>query len=73
MVTTVLRERMRQAIRIRNMSPRTEDVYLQCVARFAEYYRRPPDRLGLGEIEQYLLFLRHVGPRLRPTKLFPAS
>lgn len=60
MVTTVLRERMRQAIRIRNMSPRTEQVYLQCVARFALHFRRSPDRLGLGEIEQYLLFLRDI-------------
>lgn len=60
MVTTVLRERMRQAIRIRNMSPRTEQVYLQCVARFALYFHRSPSRLGLGEIEQYLLFLRDI-------------
>ena len=60
MVTTPLRERLRQAIRIRNMSNRTEEIYIQCVARFAQHFHRSPDRLGPGEIEQYLLFLRHV-------------
>jgi integrase/recombinase XerD len=60
MVTTPLRERLRQAIRIRNMSDRTEEIYIQCVARFARYFHRSPDRLGRGEIEQYLLFLRDV-------------
>lgn len=60
MVTTPLRERMRQAMRIRNLSSRTENIYIQCVYRFALYFHRSPDRLGLGEIEQYLLFLRDV-------------
>lgn len=58
MVTTLLRERMRRAMRIRNLSPRTEQIYLHSVARFAQHFRRSPDRLGLGDIEQYLLYLR---------------
>jgi len=60
MVTTVLRERMRQAMRIRNFSPRTEYIYLQGVSRFALHFHRSPDHLGRAEIEQYLLFLRDV-------------
>lgn len=60
MVTTPLRERMRQALRIRNMSSRTERTYLDFVARFAAHFRRSPDRLGLPQIEQFLLFLRDV-------------
>ncbi len=60
MVTTPLRERMQQAMRIRNMSPRTERTYLDCVARFALFFHVSPDRLGLPEIEQFLLFLRDV-------------
>ena len=32
MVTTLLRERMRQAMRIRNLSARTEQIYLHSVA-----------------------------------------
>ena len=58
MVTTPLRERMRQALRIRNMSPRTERTYLDNVARFALHFHLSPDRLGLPQIEQYLFFLR---------------
>ena len=58
MATISLRERMRQALRIRNMSPRTEHIYIDLVARFALHFHRSPDRLGLPEIEQYLFFLR---------------
>ena len=60
MVTTSLRQRMRQAMRIRNISPRTERIYIDLVARFALHFHRSPDRLGLPEIEQYLFFLRDV-------------
>jgi site-specific recombinase XerD len=60
MASSPLRERMRQALRIRNMSPRTERIYLDSVARFALYFHLSPDRLGLPEIEQYLFFLRDV-------------
>lgn len=60
MVTTSLRERMLMALRIRNMSPRTERIYIDLVARFALHFHRSPDRLGLPEIEQYLFFLRDV-------------
>jgi site-specific recombinase XerD len=58
MVTTPLRQRMQQAMRIRNLSERTIRTYLSLVARFALYFHRSPDRLGLPEIEQYLFFLR---------------
>lgn len=58
MAPTSLRERMRQALRIRNMSPRTERIYIDLVAGFALHFHRSPDRLGLPEIEQYLFFLR---------------
>lgn len=58
--TTPLRERMRQALRIRNVSPRTEYIYIHMVAKFAAYFHRSPDRLGRPHIEQYLLLLRDV-------------
>ena len=51
MVSNPLRERMRQALRIRNMSPRTERIYLDFVARFAAHFRLSSDRLGLPQIE----------------------
>jgi site-specific recombinase XerD len=58
MAPTSLRERMRQALRIRNMSPRTERIYIDLVAGFALHFHRSPASLGLPEIEQYLFFLR---------------
>lgn len=58
--TTPLRERMRQALRIRNVSSRTEYIYLHMVACFAAHFHRSPERLGRTHIEQYLFFLRDV-------------
>lgn len=58
--TTPLREQMRQILRIRNVSPRTEYIYIHMVACFAAHFRRSPDRLGRPHIEQYLLFVRDV-------------
>lgn len=58
LTTTPLREAMRNAIRLRNLSPRTERTYLSLVARFALFYHRSPDRLDRPQIEQYLLHLR---------------
>lgn len=56
--TTPLRERMRRALRIRNLSPRTEYIYIHMVAGFAAHFGRSPDRLGRSHVEQYLLFIR---------------
>jgi len=49
---------MLQALRIRNLSTRTTNTYISLVSRFALFFHRSPDRLGLPEIEQYLFHLR---------------
>jgi site-specific recombinase XerD len=58
MVTTPLRQRMLQALSIRNLSARTTRTYISLVSRFALFFHRAPDRLGLPDIERYLFFLR---------------
>lgn len=58
MVTTPLRQRMLQALSIRNLSARTTRTYVTLVSRFALFFHRAPDCLGLPEIERYLFFLR---------------
>jgi integrase/recombinase XerD len=58
MVMTPLRQRMLQALRIRNRSARTTNTYISLVARFALFFHRAPDLLGLPDIERYLFFLR---------------
>jgi site-specific recombinase XerD len=49
---------MLQALTIRNCSERTRHTYISLVARFALFFHRSPDRLGLPEVEQYLFHLR---------------
>lgn len=58
--TTPLREQMRRVLRIRNVSPRTEYIYIHMVACFAAHFRRSPDRRGSPHLEQYLVFVRDV-------------
>ena len=54
---TVLRERMRESIRVRNLSPRTEKTYIGEVAKFAQHFRKSPDLLGPEDIHRYQVHL----------------
>lgn len=52
-----LRQRMDDAMVLRGFAERTREAYLLCVRSLAKYYRRPPDQLGAGELQAYLLHL----------------
>ena len=54
---TPLRQRFIQDLQLRNRSPQTIEAYLQQVTRFAEHFRRSPEKLGPDEIRQYQLHL----------------
>lgn len=56
-MTTALRQRMIDDMRIRNYSPHTIAAYVRFVRRFAEHYDRSPDRLGLQEVRDYQVYL----------------
>ena len=56
---TILRQRMREDLQLRNYSPQTIETYLRCVAQFAQYFRTAPDRLGPEQVRQYQLYLVH--------------
>jgi hypothetical protein len=61
---TVLRQRLIDDLQLRGFSPRTQQAYVQAVARFARHFKTSPDQLGPEQVRQYLLFLvneRHVG------------
>ena len=54
---TALRSRMRDDLRIRNLSPRTQKCYLWHVERFAKHFNRSPEELGPEHIRRYQLHL----------------
>jgi integrase/recombinase XerD len=60
---TPLRQRMLDALVLRGMAVRTQESYIDAVARLAGHYRRSPDTLTADEVQHYLLHLlreRHL-------------
>ena len=60
---TPLRRRMIEDMTLRNLAPRTIQIYIERVATFARHFRTSPERLGPEHIRGYLLHLiqeRHV-------------
>ena len=54
---TELRRRMIEELGLRNYSPNTVEIYIRCVAKFAQHFKLSPDRLGPEHIREYQLFL----------------
>ena len=60
---TALRQRMLDAMVLRGLAVRTQQSYLDAVARLARHYGRKPDGLTPEQVQQYLLHLvreRHL-------------
>ena len=64
---TPLRQRMLDALVLRGMALRTQESYIDDVARLARHYRRSPEKLSADEVQSYLLHL------LRERKLSRSS
>jgi integron integrase len=62
-------DQVRAAIRLRGMSYRTEETYVDWIKRFIVFHgKRHPREMGAPEIEQYLAYLvneRHLSPSSR--------
>ena len=54
---TILRERMIEDLQLRGLSKNTQRSYVEAVRQLAEYFRKPPDRIGEEELRQYFLYL----------------
>lgn len=54
---TMLRQRMREDMRIRNLSERTQDCYLWHVAQYSQHFGRSPSELDAEDIRAYQLHL----------------
>src|SRR4051794_11476965 len=52
-----LRRRMIDDMQIRNLTPNTQRVYVEQVARFAGHFGKSPELLGPAEIRSYLIHL----------------
>jgi integrase/recombinase XerD len=54
---SLLRQRMLEDMRIRNMSIRTQECYLCQITKFAKHFNKSPEELGIEQIRQYQLYL----------------
>lgn len=63
---TPLRNRMIEDLKLRNLSPHTQEAYLRAVAKLAQHYRKSPDLLDQAQVRAYLVHLaeRGVSPSL---------
>jgi site-specific recombinase XerD len=57
LVMTLLRQRMLEDMQIRNLSPHTQDSYLQQVSQFARYFGISPAELCPADIRTYQVYL----------------
>ena len=64
---TKLRQRMVEELQRRNYSPATIRGYVLAVKQFAEYFGKPPDRLGATQIKRFQWYL------LQERKLTPGT
>ncbi len=54
---TTLRQRMIEDMRVRNLSPKTQEIYVGLVARFARHFRKSPELLGPEEVRAFQVHL----------------
>lgn len=58
-MSSLLRTRLIEDLRIRNYSERTIEIYTRCVSEFAKHFGCSPDSLGEREIREYQRYLVH--------------
>lgn len=56
-----LRRRMIEDMTVRNLSPATQRSYVHAVAKFARYFGRSPDQLGLEDVRAFQVHLVSTG------------
>ena len=64
---TPLRQRMLDALVLRGMALRTQEAYIDCVARLARHYKRSPELLSVQQVQDFMLDLLRERHRSRST------
>jgi hypothetical protein len=54
---TPLRRRVLDDLRMRNLSPHTQEAYLRAIAAFARHFGRSPEQLDSTHVREYLLLV----------------
>ena len=65
---TSLRQRMLEDMQVRNLSPHTQRVYVEHVARYARHFGQSPTALGPEEIRAYQVYLT-IERKLAPSSV----
>ena len=68
---TSLRRRMTEDMQVRNLSPHTQDSYVQQISLFARHFSKSPEILGPEEIRSYQLYLTNE-KKLAPSSILIA-
>lgn len=68
---TPLRQRMLEDMQVRNLSPHTQQSYVQRVSQFARHFGKSPEGLGSAEIRAYQVYLINE-KRLAPKSISTA-
>ena len=56
---THLCQRMIEDMRVRNLSPNTQRLYVDRVSKFAQYFGKSPELLGPEDVRTYQVYLIH--------------
>ena len=68
---TSLRQRMTEDMQVRNLSPHTQNSYVQQVSLFARHFSKSPQLLGPEEIRSYQVYLTNE-KKLAPSSILIA-
>lgn len=52
-----MRRRMEKELKLRGLSPKTCQIYLQAIHNFVRHHRRPAEQMGVEEARAYVLYL----------------
>jgi site-specific recombinase XerD len=55
------RRRMIEDMTVRNLSPATQQSYINAVSKFSRYFGRSPERLGLEDVRDFQVHLISTG------------